>query len=160
MEFFFNNFWLTNFVNVWQFFNFFFCQYEPYHIPIYASVCGWMGEERAHPFVVTSLVNVKIKIPKFELTHFFLATKIFCETIFLVFDLTWVFFFFFDRGFFLYPWWTGWMDGRTVTVTQHPPAHHPLDACSLLTCGWTSTGVNIWFHLGNQLCRKIGLIHR
>jgi hypothetical protein len=39
-------------------------------------------------------------------------------------------------------------------VNQHPPKHHPLDAMFWLNYGWTLTGVNIRFHLGNPPCRK------
>jgi hypothetical protein len=45
----------------------------------------------------------------------------------------------------------GWL--FEVTVNQHPPAHHPLDA------GYYQLWMNLnqvinWFHLGNQFCKK------
>jgi hypothetical protein len=43
-----------------------------------------------------------------------------------------------------------------ATLNQHPSTHHPLDGCPLLlTCGWMNLNSdNIWFHLGNQFCKK------
>jgi len=41
------------------------------------------------------------------------------------------------------------------TVNQHPLVHHPLDASyHLVVYEPQLNWVNIWFHLGNQFCRK------
>ncbi len=40
------------------------------------------------------------------------------------------------------------------TVNQHPPAHHPLDVPYSSVVDEPQPRVNIWFHLGNQFCRK------
>jgi hypothetical protein len=48
-----------------------------------------------------------------------------------------------------------------ATVNQHPLVHQPLDAHYYSVVDEpTSTELNVWFHLGNQFCRKLGLIHR
>jgi hypothetical protein len=45
----------------------------------------------------------------------------------------------------------GWL--FEAMVNQHPPAHHPLDACYYYL--WMNVNrVNNWFHLGNQFCKK------
>jgi len=42
-----------------------------------------------------------------------------------------------------------------ATLNQHRPAHHhPLDACYYSVMDEPQLSVNIWFHLGNQFCRK------
>jgi hypothetical protein len=42
-----------------------------------------------------------------------------------------------------------------------PATCTPSTGCPLLLiCGWTLNWVSIWFHLGNQFGRKLGLIHR
>jgi hypothetical protein len=55
----------------------------------------------------------------------------------------------------------------TTTVTYshseqastHQCTIHPLDAHLLVQLRMILNWVNTWFHLGNQVCRKIGLIY-